>query len=208
MKSNTGLWVALIAVAIIAIGSYFTPKAGPKSGAILDTSYFDTFQAGASGGFVDTYTTSLNEFFGISLFQNIVQGVLGYSLTQNTAVQSATSTITSAQWCGTTSVLIPVGATTTTYELWPNATTTYTACGVAASGSWETQIVENESSFPMIIATSSTGWQFLYDATTTALGTKYPVQVPASTTATFIGIPTSSSSWEILLNNYAHATGQ
>ena len=214
-------WVALIAVLIIAIGGYLFPQIpnevvktfGNVSSTCQGstTCLTDLYISDAAqfvNGITVSSTAALNILSGTTVTNEIEQGSAGYSYQFNTAT-AATSTFTAGQFCGTTSILVPVGATTSTGIIFPNATTTYVACGVTAPGSWETQIVENESSYPMIIATTSTGWVFMASATSTASGYKYPPEeVPASTTETFIGIPTSASSWEILTSAYSHASGQ
>lgn len=64
--NNKNLTIGLIVVAIIAIGGYFYPQVGSKLGAILDTSYFDYFQASTSGGFKVGSNTIINGSGNIS----------------------------------------------------------------------------------------------------------------------------------------------
>lgn len=83
-KAKFALSVAVVAV-IIAIGGYFYPTAKAAYGAILDTSYFDYFQASTSGGFKVGSNTVINGSGNITVPS-------GGTLTVTTGA-SATSTL-------------------------------------------------------------------------------------------------------------------
>lgn len=93
LNRNAGA-VALIAV-VIAIGGYFYPQIGQGFGAILDTSYFDYFQASTSGGFQVGSNTVINgsraaTFTGLTL-SSAATSTASMGCIQTNATSSATT---------------------------------------------------------------------------------------------------------------------
>ena len=218
-------WVGLIAVAIIAIGGYFFPKVNASFGSVstncanssttclTDLLLSDALQV--TNGITVTATNAVNVLNGTTITNNLVQGSAGYSLTLSTAVNTS-FTLTPAQFCSGTSVLLPPSNTTTITLTIPAASTTAITCG-AAVGSWSQQIIENDSGFALTFATTTgqlqntiTGLQpssFLYATGTPALSITYPPKIQATTTATMMGIFTSTSSIYFLIDQYSRAVG-
>ncbi len=158
---------------------------------------------------------TVNVFPGTTITNNVVFGSGGYSNTFSTTVGTS-FTVTPQQFCSATSLLIPVGNTTTVTLVLPAASTTFATCG-ATVGSWSDQIVENDSSFAVTEATS-TGQVFnpvlglqpaaFYMATGTPAGSlTYPPKIQASTTAEITGLYNSTTSIEYLVSQLSRPTG-
>lgn len=218
-------WSGPIALVAIVLSFLFVGHA-PVAGAIRDTSYFDFFNAATGGGFQINGTTVLSAaglsltaatsnviagaivqtggtaavavFPGTIVANNVTYGSGGYSQTLST-----NTTVTVAQFCAGTAVLIPVGSPAITITL-PAATSTYSTSpgGCTTVGGWSNQIIENESSNTVTLATT-TGMNngdmnFYYATGTPAV---YPPKILATTTVYLTGI-VSTSTPRVLENVY------
>lgn len=146
--------------------------------------YFGTTQQ-VSIDRLGNLTTSANivQTAGTTVLNNVVFGSGGYSSTFSTASGNS-QTITAAQFCAATSILIPKTSTTTLTLTLPSAASTFTTCGAVAGG-WASQLIDNESSFTVTLATSTTSNINFYVASSTGNGKvtiPYPPTLPASTT--------------------------
>lgn len=201
-----GLLLSLIAGSrgsdITAGGVYNQVTNYFKEGLVVGgASQFSISSAGAittSGNIIQTS--------GATVVNNLVQGSAGYAQTLSTAVGTSFA-ITPAQWCTSTSLLVPVSNTTTITITLPAASTTYATCG-ASVGSWSTQIVENESSFQVTYATSTGGNGItFFTATSSSANLGYPPKVMASTTQMATGLYTSSSALNLYRADQFRPTG-
>lgn len=200
--TQTGLPTAAPANTSAFVGPY---------GVESDAGYYDT--PTASSTFEGALTSSgLFAASGITLVNNLVNAYLGYSQSFSTAVNTA-FTVTPQQFCNGTSILIPLGNTTTVTVTLPNASTTFLACGAVAGG-YSQQLITNLSSFAVTFATSTGGGalgsslsQFFMATGTPAASITYPPKIQASTTATFLGTYTSTSSNQYLIDQFSRAAG-
>lgn len=207
MTSEKKLWVALVAVALLAIGAYYFPIQRDKivAGAIGSaTNYYSlVLDSTLTVGGAITQTggsAAVAVFPGTLAAQDIVFSAQGYSTTT-----TASATFTAAQFCQGSNIDIPVTVTAGITITLPAATSTYLACGSPALGAGSTQYIVNESSNTVTIATTTgvvqagTGMRFLIASTTPGTGTsgqgtlQFPIIIPASTTLKEDGIYTSTS---------------
>lgn len=200
MKNKIILGIAALLVTVFVIGGYFFLKGGRSlAGAIGSATNFYSIVLDAGitigGTIVQTGGTSAIAIFpGTTLLNNTVFGASGYSSTITTSRQ-----ITPAEFCGTTSILIPQTVVSPITITLPAATSTFVACGAVAGG-WSNQYLVNESSVAVTIATSTggSGISFfvasstLYSGTLNA-GSAFPFVIAASTTVMQNGLYTGSS---------------
>lgn len=186
------IWKGLVIIALVVgiTGLFFPRQADSIFGAVggklieqydpyvrynggINTALpFQTTSTIISTGIVTFANLVINT--GTTVVNNLVQGGNGYSLTISSA-STASQTITAFQFCSTASVLIPQTSTTSITITYPTITGLLAVCqGVA--GGWSEQFIDNESSFPVTIATSSAGFN-LYVASSTGLA-KVSVQYP------------------------------
>lgn len=90
------------------------------------------------GAIFQTDPTFVNVLSGTTVVNNLVQGSAGFTQTISTS-----TTITPAQFCSGTSILVS-GTTATITITFPSASTTYATCG-ATTGSWSDQKIVNNS---------------------------------------------------------------
>jgi hypothetical protein len=170
---------------------------------------------GPTGNLTLPGPSSLAIFPGTTITNNVVFGSGGYSSTFSTTVGTS-FTVTPAQFCAATSLLVPVGNTTTVTIVLPAASTTFATCG-ATVGSWSDQLIENDSSFAVTEATTTgqvtnsiTGLNpaaFFYATGTPATSITYPPKIQASTTAEVTGTFNSTSSIDYLTGEFSRAAG-
>lgn len=126
-------------------------------------------------------------------------GISTYDEVDATATITTSRQITPAEFCGTTSILIPQSVVSPITITLPAATSTYVACGAVAGG-WSNQYIVNESSVAVTIATSTggSGISFFVASSTVYAGTlnagaTFPFVIAASTTVMQNGLYTGSS---------------
>lgn len=144
--SNKNLTIGLVIAIVIAIGGYFTPigqqvaqQAVQKTGNILDTDYFDLFQA----------TTGFQLGNARAGTLNTGGGVVSCGNTTSVALVSGTLPAT----CSITST----GASTTVIAIGPfTASSTLTQLFVSGlNGATSTDLVVGTSTVPSVFATST-----------------------------------------------------
>lgn len=200
MKNKIILGVAVLLMTMFVIGGYFFPRVGRGlAGAIGSATNFYSIVLDSGitfgGTLVQTGGAAAVAILpGTTVLNNTVYGSAGYSSTITTSRQ-----ITPAEFCGTTSILIPQSVVSPITITLPAATSTYVACGAVAGG-WSNQYVVNESSVAVTIATSTggSGISFFVASSTVYAGTlnagaTFPFVIAASTTVMQNGLYTGSS---------------
>jgi hypothetical protein len=209
------LWVALlvtIVVGVFLMVRQTAPAAGSVStGCNGSTTCFtnmylsDSLQVGKDG-------TSLAQFTGTSLFNNALFGVAANGASSAVTVSTAATTsfsLTPAQYCFLTSILVPVGNTTSVTVVFPNQAATAAICsGTIPAGAWAYAWLDNESSFPVTLATTTGSNLTFYHATGTAAAfITYPPKVQATTTAQLISFGNSSTADSVLIQQFQRPAG-
>lgn len=205
MSNTLKLTAALVATALVSIvvsvwlvgGNQSANQSSPDTQTVGDAGTRFPHGIFTVGNIVQTV--------GATIVNQFVQADGGYSLTLSTA-NGTSFTVTPGQWCLGTQALVPVSNTTTITVTFPAASTTFAACG-ATAGSWSTQIIDNESSFPVTIATSTGGNGIVFFLSTSTTNTLYPPKIFASTTETQIGSYTSSTGLNLYRTAYFRAPG-
>lgn len=177
----------------IQTSSTITSSGGIFTGAV--TFLGNIIQAGAN--------TLVAVFPGTVILNNLIQSSGGYSNTYTT-----TAAVTVAQWCAGTSIQIASSTAAAFTLTLPAASSTYATCG-AATGSWSDQIIDNESSYNITLATTTGGNGIrFFDATgTPATGITYPPFIAASSTVRFTGQYISTSTLNAYMLTYSRPYG-
>lgn len=200
------LWVALVAVAILAFGAYQFPQQAAEFGR-TGTEFVHGITVDSVSTFtgVTTFTSTLVNT-STTVLNNLIQGGNGFSLTI-----AAATVITATQFCSVSSIVIPPTAVAAFTITLPSATSTRLTCG-ATLGSFADQLIDNESSIVVTIATTTgeilgQGVQMQFASTTgpvanATLGglTATGVAIPATTTLQQRGIYTGTSTTNVKLN--------
>lgn len=161
------------------------------------------------GNIIQAGATSLVAIFpGTVLENNVVQSYSGYSTTT-----TASQTIPVASFCTTATVLVPPSVVSPITITLPQASTTYAGCG-AAVGGWSTQIIDNESSVAVTLATTTgafgiQGIKFMYASGTpaTAGAAAWPPTINASTTMILSGQYSSTTTLNAYITMYNRPLG-
>lgn len=215
MKNQNILWaagavvVSLVLVSVLGLGGsvkqFGTAGITDITGLNINTLDGGPGTLTVANGITQTSTSAINILLGSLGVNNLVQGVSGFAQTLSTSVGTSFS-ITPAQWCSATQVLIPVSNTTTVTLTLPAASTTFSTCG-ATAGSWATQIIDNESSFAATIATSTGGNGIVFLEATGTTMTTFPPKVLASTTEFQVGSYISSTALNMYRTAFTRITG-
>lgn len=146
------------------------------------------------------WTGVYNQFDGTASFGNTLFGATG---TQSIATTATTSrTLSPYQFCNLTTLTIPAANTTTVSVVFPSdaAVSADPSCGVLTVGEWGWEIIDNQSSYPLTLATT-TGSNLTFKAAAGApfSTTAYPVQLPPRSMT--LGMPeqTTASAAQVLL---------
>lgn len=147
---NNKLVIAAIGI-VAVLGLVFSlsqhqPLGASSGNQHYNTEYFYNTDTGTSKGAINTPVGTYTNILGVLLAGDIIQGVNGWSQTL-----TATTTITAANFCSGTSILIANTTGTITVTL-PAATTTWVACGSPTFGGWSTQLIANESTNTVVVA--------------------------------------------------------
>ncbi len=196
-----------LAVVVIVLGvNYFSNPSFGSTGIGANHTQKENFLQGLSAGtrgqfnvsntgnISQAITTAVNTFLGLFGVNSFTQGIAGFSGTFST-----TSTLTGAQFCGTTNLRV-LNTTATITLTTPAATSSWVACGSPTGyGGWQEQIITNDSTNSVVFA-AGTGVKFLCNTTgvgtTTVLGgcTSSTVTVNATSTAKTWGFWDAASS--------------
>lgn len=233
LSKNAGA-VALVAI-VIAVGGYFFPQVqtafgeigtrfnnglyvGPVSattwsvtaaGVMTAIASVTTGTATFTGNIIQAGANTLVAVFpGTVIANNIVQASGGYSQTLTT-----NTTTTVAQWCAGTAILIASSTAAAFTITLPAASSTFASQGAggcgATVGSWADQIIDNESSYNITLATTTggNGIRFFMATGTPATGATYPPFIAASSTVRFTGQYVSTSTLNAYMTSYYRPFG-